>query len=205
MSCLSCCCSQVVDGSRSVLLKVDTTYPYGEKEDQFKDLAKRVGEAGDRASDLIVAEAGVQDYGDKTNKELADRLGVSKDDYPAYFLFPKGKKADEEPVRYSGEPNADEIARFLRAEAGVRVGLPGTIPALDDAAGQFVAALAAGDAEGRAAARAEADKVVEGLEAGGENARVGKYYLSVMNKASKAEEQATGTWSDAVSKEQGRL
>merc|ERR1739847_189719 len=53
---------QIVNGERDVLVKFDKSYPYGEKEDAFKELCKRLGEAG---ANLLVGVVGVEEYGDK--------------------------------------------------------------------------------------------------------------------------------------------
>ena len=46
-------------------MKIDKQYAYGDKEDAFKEFVKDVA-----ASSLLVAEVGVQDYGDKENDDL---------------------------------------------------------------------------------------------------------------------------------------
>jgi hypothetical protein len=56
------------------------------------------------------------DYGDKENSDLAERFGVTKDDFPAYKLFVQGKS---EPISYTGDvKNADSIKKFLIKESG---------------------------------------------------------------------------------------
>ena len=56
------------------------------------------------------------DYGDKENSDLADRFGVTKDDFPVYKLFVQGKK---DPVTYNGDvKNPDAIKKFLIKESG---------------------------------------------------------------------------------------
>eukprot|EP00035_Acanthoeca_spectabilis_P012019 m.212500 g.212500 ORF g.212500 m.212500 type:complete len:100 (-) comp15504_c0_seq1:4690-4989(-) len=51
---------KVVDGTRQIVVKIDKQYPYGEKEDAYKEFLKDVAK-----TNLLVGEVGVQDYGDK--------------------------------------------------------------------------------------------------------------------------------------------
>ena len=53
---------QVVGGDRHVLVKFDKPYAHGDKEDAFKELAKRVGEKG-RAASVLIAEVAVEGAG----------------------------------------------------------------------------------------------------------------------------------------------
>ena len=67
--------SQVVDGTRTVLLKVDRPYPYGEKEDAFKEFAKLAGSLSvEDSKGFLIAEVNVQNYGDKDNAVVQERL-----------------------------------------------------------------------------------------------------------------------------------
>lgn len=47
--------------------------------------------------DILVAEVGVKDYGDKENVDVAERYKIVKEDYPVMLLFQQGKT---EPIRY---------------------------------------------------------------------------------------------------------
>ena len=51
--------AQVVGGDRHVLVKFDKPYANGDKEDAFKEVAKRVGEKG-RAASVLIAEVAVE-------------------------------------------------------------------------------------------------------------------------------------------------
>lgn len=124
---------KVVGKHKAVLVKFDETYPYGEKQDVFKEVAKDTISQ----SDVLVAEVQVADYGDKDNLDLAERFSVStkKDDYPTYLLFLQGKS---EPVKYTGDyKSADSIKKFLMKESGLWLGLPGCIEQFDKIAKEF--------------------------------------------------------------------
>eukprot|EP00045_Choanoeca_perplexa_P003459 m.31291 g.31291 ORF g.31291 m.31291 type:complete len:244 (+) comp12054_c0_seq1:112-843(+) len=106
-----------------LLVKFDKQYPYGDKEDAFKAFAKDIA-----STTLLVAEVGVQDFGDKLNEDLAARFNVGKDDYPTFKLFPQGSST---PIDYSGDVTQADLTRFIKEEAGIWVGLDGCIQALD--------------------------------------------------------------------------
>ena len=50
-----------------IMLYFDKYIPFGGKHDIFKGVAKQMMELGTSGGDLLVAWAGVQDYGDKIN------------------------------------------------------------------------------------------------------------------------------------------
>merc|ERR1719399_1403633 len=127
---------KIVDGSRDVLVKFDQEYAYGDKEDAFKALCKTVGPL---KGGTLIAEVGVQDYGDKENQNVAERFGASKDDFPVYKLFKKGGDVAK-PVSYAGEKTEAALSQFLKAETGLYIGLPGNLEAFDKLATGFLGA-----------------------------------------------------------------
>lgn len=58
----------------------------------------------------------VLDYGDKENSDIAERYGVSKDNFPVLKLFVEGKS---EPFTYSGDFKADEIRNFIKQHSSM--------------------------------------------------------------------------------------
>ena len=78
---------------KASVVKFDVAYPYGEKHDQFGKLSESLASN----PDILVADVGVKDYGDKENVDLAQRYKVAKEDYPVLFLFISGQT---EPIRY---------------------------------------------------------------------------------------------------------
>jgi len=161
---------KVVGGASPVLVKFDKDYAYGDKEDAFKEVCKRVGESG---ANVHIGVVGVQEYGDKMNADLAKRFGVSKDDFPEYYLF---KAGSSEPIKFNGEVKPDEITRFLKTEAGLYVALPGCVKEFDELAALFMK-----DTENRATHKAAAEAAVQKLTNAGE-VESGKYYAMVMKK-----------------------
>eukprot|EP01062_Namystynia_karyoxenos_P027989 TRINITY_DN212_c1_g1_i2.p2 TRINITY_DN212_c1_g1~~TRINITY_DN212_c1_g1_i2.p2 ORF type:complete len:239 (+),score=118.63 TRINITY_DN212_c1_g1_i2:76-792(+) len=160
---------KIVDGSRNVLVKFDKEYPYGDKEDAFKKFAESVV----HIDGLLIAEVGVQEYGDdKYNEKLRDRFGVKNEDFPAFRLF---KAGEAEPTVFKDDVKADSLARFVRAHAGVYIGLPGCIEALDRLAEKYMSPGANKDAvlaEAEAALASASEQDKDGA----------KYYVSVMKK-----------------------
>ncbi|UYV77649.1 ERP29 [Cordylochernes scorpioides] len=99
---------EVVRKFKAALVKFDITYPYGEKEDEYG----KVSESAQYSPDLLVAEVGVQDYGDKENNDLAEAYNIKKEDFPVVLLFVEGQ---EQPIKFSGEDfKANNIKTFIR-------------------------------------------------------------------------------------------
>ena len=58
------------------------------------------------------------DYGEKDNSDLAERFGVTKEDYPVYKMFLQGTK---DPIPYTGDvKNADKIKKFVMETSGMK-------------------------------------------------------------------------------------
>ena len=68
------------------IVKFDVAYPYGPKQDAYTKMA----EAARSLPDILVAEVGVKDYGDKDNSDLAERFNIPKDKFPVVKLFVQG-------------------------------------------------------------------------------------------------------------------
>lgn len=116
---------------KASLVKFDVTYPYGEKEDEYG----KVAESARFSPDLLVAEVGVQDYGDKENSDLAERFDVKKDDFPVVKLFLEGQK---EPLTFSGDFKADELKNFIKQHSSVRLVLDKCLQQFDELAEKFI-------------------------------------------------------------------
>jgi len=176
---------RIIDGTKTVFVRFDKEYSYGDEHDAWKELA---GKIGDSSADMLTADVGVSEYGDKDNSDISDRYSIKSEDFPQYRLWLKGSGSTATPVSYAGEKKYDGFLRFLQEKAGVWIGLPGQIKVLDGLAKTF----ASGD---KPAVIKEAEAAVKALDA--KDAESGKYYVKVMGKlADKA---------DFVTKETERL
>merc|ERR1719217_556936 len=125
---------RVIDGTKSVFVRFDKEYSYGDEHDAWKDFAAKVG---DSSADMLVCDVGVSEYGDKDNSDIAERFSIKSDDFPQYRLWLKGKSSSTDPAAYKGDKKSDAFLRFVQAEAGVWVGLPGQLKDFDALAKSF--------------------------------------------------------------------
>merc|ERR1711988_778465 len=133
---------RLVDGSRTVFVRFDREYPYGEKHDAWKAMAAAV--AGSNA-DVLVGNVGISTYGDKMNQDVAQKYGYKTagkdleyndmDNFPKFNLFKKG--AADKSVEYTGAVTNEDLIRFLKKEGGVHIGLQGTLQHFDELAAKF--------------------------------------------------------------------
>ncbi|XP_011499669.1 PREDICTED: endoplasmic reticulum resident protein 29 [Ceratosolen solmsi marchali] len=125
---------KIIPKFKAAIVKFDVAFPYGEKHEEFAKVAFTTRDS----FDLLVAEVGVKDFGNKDNSDIADRFNIKKDDYPVVLLFIQGKT---EPHRFiikkDTEFTADNIKRFIKTKSGVYLGLPGCVEKLDRLADQF--------------------------------------------------------------------
>lgn len=118
---------------KASLVKFDVAYPYGDKHDAFVALATDSRDV----DDLLVAEVGVKDYGEKDNAGLAEKYGATKDNFPVVKLFLQGR---DEPVTFDDKLGftSDALRRFVRENTGLYVSLPGCVKKLDALAIKFM-------------------------------------------------------------------
>ena len=127
---------KVVSKFKAVLVKFDTSYPYGENHDMFTVVSKEVGPT----PDLLMAEVGIQDFGDKENQDLGDRYSIKKEDLPQLRLFLDGNL--EKPILFESSKEAkwtpEEIKVFIRKNTGIRFVLEKCLTDFDDLAEKFM-------------------------------------------------------------------
>merc|ERR1711920_1084472 len=132
---------------------------------EFKNLCKLAY----TVPSFMIGEVPVQEYGDKENDDLRERFKLTKDDFPAYFLF---NKANAEGLKYSGAVKAEDLAAWLRRNQ-VKMPSIGTIEELDVIAKKFLK-------EGMSDATiAEAKKLAEGQFSTDRKAAM---YVKIMQK-----------------------
>ncbi|XP_011297688.1 endoplasmic reticulum resident protein 29 [Fopius arisanus] len=125
---------KVISKFRAAIVKFDVAFPYGEKHEAFANVAAEIRDT----EDLILAEVGVKDYGNKDNSDLVKRFDIDRKDFPVIMLFSQGQS---QPVRLmdGNEPDftVEHLKRLIRSKAGIYVGLPGCVEQLDRLAEDF--------------------------------------------------------------------
>merc|ERR1712224_727013 len=97
------------------------------------------------------------------------------DDFPVFKLFKKGADVTK-PIEFKGDKTEDELAKFLKAEVGLYIGLPGNVEAFDKLAGGFLS-LDKGKQEER---MADAEKAIS--SANEEDQEHTKFYVKTMKR-----------------------
>ncbi|XP_014782649.1 endoplasmic reticulum resident protein 29 [Octopus bimaculoides] len=140
---------KVISKHKAVLVKFDETYPYGEKQEQFK----KVAQSSYVQPELLIAEVQIADYGEQENMDLATRFNVKKEDFPVYKLFLQDKK---EPIAYTGNvKDSAAIKRFVMKNTDLWLGMPGCLEDYDALVKNFARA----SSEERQAILAEAEEI----------------------------------------------
>ncbi|CAI9715790.1 reticulum resident 29-like [Octopus vulgaris] len=140
---------KVISKHKAVLVKFDETYPYGEKQEQFK----KVAQSSYVQPELLIAEVQIADYGEQENMDLATRFNVKKEDFPVYKLFLQDKK---EPIAYTGNvKDSAAIKRFVMKNTDLWLGMPGCLEDYDVLVKKFARA----SSEERQAILAEAEEI----------------------------------------------
>ncbi|RWS05176.1 endoplasmic reticulum resident protein 29-like protein [Dinothrombium tinctorium] len=125
---------KVVPHFKATLVKFDIQYPYGEKHDEYGVVATDLK----NTKDLLVAEVGVQDYGDHENQDLADRYGVKKDDFPVVKLFLANDLQNPLTFPSNEDFKADKIKQFVKRNTGIRILLDKCLQEYDELAEAFM-------------------------------------------------------------------
>lgn len=162
---------KVISKFEASVVKFDVAFPYGDKHDAFVALAKESKDI----DDLLFAEVGVKDYGDRDNEALALKYGASKENFPIVKLFLKGKS---EPIAFDDKQGftTENLRRFIRDKSEIYLSLPGCIKDLDLLAIKFKDS----DVENRKHILKEAENVLENLKS--KDSGTGKIYITLMKK-----------------------
>lgn len=155
---------------KAVIVKFDVAYPYGEKHEQFVKFAEEIV----TSKDIIAAEVGIKDYGDKDNENLAKKYGIKvKDDLPIVKLFLG------DPEKFVDLPkespfNVESFRNLVRDNSDVYIGLPGCIEEFDNLALSFI------DSSNKEGKMKEAESILEKTEK--KERAIGETYLLFMKK-----------------------
>lgn len=124
---------KIVPKFDAVLVKFDIAYPYGDKHDTYIKLAEELNQN----DNIIVAEVGVKDYGDKENEKLAAKYKIAgKDDFPVVKLFLKSTEKYVDFPKTSAF-TVENLRNHIRDNSDLYIGLPGCIEKYDKYAQSF--------------------------------------------------------------------
>eukprot|EP00088_Acartia_fossae_P004624 TRINITY_DN11994_c0_g1_i9.p1 TRINITY_DN11994_c0_g1~~TRINITY_DN11994_c0_g1_i9.p1 ORF type:complete len:258 (-),score=69.80 TRINITY_DN11994_c0_g1_i9:155-928(-) len=119
---------KVISKFPASLVKFDIAYPYGERHEHFAQVAKDAA----NIPDLFTGEVGIKEYGDKENVEFETRFEFNRDDYPMVILFVKNNKEGSiEHFKFKYEFTSENLKKFLKEKAGIRIPLTGCISEFD--------------------------------------------------------------------------
>lgn len=118
------------------LLKLDKSYPYGEKHDQYTQFGK---EQNVLTEDLLIADVHIKDYGEKDNFGLLKRFNIAYSDLPVILLL---KKADlNKFTMYPADSDVTvyNLKTFVRRNTNLYIGLSGCLKDFDLMATDYMA------------------------------------------------------------------
>lgn len=115
------------------LVRIDTKYPVGEKNDEFVKLVNNLKPD----SELLIAEVGVEDFDPYKNKDLAQRYGVKKEDFPSLKLFINGNT--DKAISFDADFKFTDILSFIKKNSKIQIHLKHCIQELDKIAAKFSA------------------------------------------------------------------
>ncbi|XP_060533913.1 protein windbeutel [Cylas formicarius] len=177
---------KIVQKFEVAVAKFDPSYPYGEKHEAFMSVADELK----ARSEILFAQVGIKDWGDKENENLGKKFGVkSKNDYPALRLFVQG---EDQPFEYNNNQpwTVDDIKRFIRDHTNIYLGLPGCLEKFDKLAQAFSGAF------DKASVVFEAETEAKDLKTEKEK-QIANRYIKYMKKALEKD--------DFISEEKQRL
>lgn len=129
--------------------------------------------------DLLVAEIGVKDYGEKENEDLAQKYGVKKEDFPAVKLFLNGNL--EKPIVFDDKDfKVDNLKRFITQKTNVKFLLDDCLAEFDDIAIKFAEKSTTKDQQKKLLEEAKKKEAALTKEADKKSAKV---YVKLMEKA----------------------
>lgn len=94
--------SKVINKFRTVLVKFDVQFPFGDTHDAYVEFANQISNMTKSGSDhpeILCATVGVKDYGELDNKYLGEKYGFFKSaDFPGIIMINDGDL--EKPIKF---------------------------------------------------------------------------------------------------------
>jgi endoplasmic reticulum protein 29 len=172
---------KIVKRFDATLVKFDTAYAYGDKHEEFGKVALDLAEI----ENVLTAEVGIKDYGEKDNSALGEKYGVKKEDFPVLFVFHKNKQTGElEHHRFTDDDDfkANTIKTFIRQKTGIYLPLPGCIEEFDTLATGLLTAENPGE---KGKVMAEAEKAFLAIATESTKKAKADIYIKIMRKVVK--------------------
>ena len=172
---------KVIKRFDATLVKFDTAYAYGDKHEEFGKVAKDLAEI----ENILTAEVGIKDYGEKENSALGEKYGVKKADFPALFVFHNNKQTGNiEHHKFTDEDDfkADTIKTFIRQKTGIYLPLPGCMEEFDSLAIRLLTAENAGE---KGKVMSEAEKAFLTIPSESTNKVKADIYIKIMRRTVK--------------------
>lgn len=166
---------KITENFKYSIIKFDVSYPYGPKHEAYEEFAKNIADV----RDLIAAEVGVKDYGDKENQDLIDRYGIDFKELPKVLIFKRDNLKN--PVKFEEEDGftADNLRKFIRQNSDLYLGLAGCLKEFDELAMKFIKESSSGDEQKNVIN--EAEKALEKVK-GTKDEAMAKVYVAFMGR-----------------------
>ncbi len=129
------------------------------------------------SSDLLIAEVGVEDFSPFKNKDLAEKYGVERDNFPTLILFINGNT--DKPIKFNDDYTYTNILKFIKKNSQIIIQLNHCLPEFDRIVAKFSSKKVSKDKQKKFLK--EAKKKFDSLTDENDK-RWGQVYVKIMEK-----------------------